>query len=298
MNIIVATDLLPKSDSALLRGAMLGRSLASDIAFVHIVATQPSDRSLEERVRDATARVESLAHQARRWAQALPRTIVRAGIRERVIVAALSELQAGLLVLGPHEDRGTNDKLARVFGTTIAARALAARKCPVLIVREPPRHPYRRVLLALDLSSNAEDAVRAAESLILSEEVDASVLHAFDQPYLGAVEYLAASEGMSVRYRRLWQTQATVAVRALLRRGSRDFSRYGIQIEDDPPVRAILHAVSHQEPDLLVMGTSGRGPWRRALLGSVANEVLNRAWCDTLIVPDGSVDHRMLVAVG
>ncbi|MEP7243124.1 MAG: universal stress protein [Gammaproteobacteria bacterium] len=42
-----------------------------------------------------------------------------------------------------------------------------------------------------------------------------------------------------------------------------------------------------QEPDLLVMGTSGRGPWGRALLGSVANEVLNEAWCDVLVVPQG-----------
>jgi nucleotide-binding universal stress UspA family protein len=80
---------------------------------------------------------------------------------------------------------------------------------------------------------------------------------------------------------------------ALLRRASSDFTRYGIQIEEDPPARAILEAVNHQEPDLLVMGTSGRGPWRRALLGSVANEVLNRAWCDVLIVPQGSFEGKL-----
>src|SRR6185295_16830063 len=151
---------------------------------------------------------------------------------------------------------------------------------------------YRRVLLALDMSSNAETAIRAVESLVLTQEADASVLHAFDTPYLGSLEHLDSGRGMSARYRRLWESQATMNVRALLRRASTDFTRYGIQIEEDPPARAILEAVNHQEPDLLVMGTSGRGPWRRAFLGSVANEVLNRAWCDVMIIPQGSFDRQ------
>ncbi len=75
-------------------------------------------------------------------------------------------------------------------------------------------------------------------------------------------------------------------MRALLRQASADISRYGIQIEDKPPARAILDAMDQQEPDLLVLGTSARGPWGRALVGSVASEVMSQAWCDVLIVPE------------
>ena len=288
INLLLATDLRTKSDAALSRGAMLGRHLASELTLVHIVSTRSSAKSLDERVHDAMRRIQSLAHHPRWSGQTPPHTLIRAGVPEHAIVEALTDLHPSLLVLGPHEDRGSGDRLARLFGTTVAARALSARICPVLIVREPPRHAYRRLLLALDLSSNAEDVVRAAESLVMDADADASVLHAFDQPYLGSVEYLDAGRGMSARYRGLWQSQATTAVRALLRRSSGDFSRYGIQLEDDPPVGAILHAVNQQEPDLLVMGTSGRGSWRRALLGSVANDVLSQVWCDTLIVPQGT----------
>jgi hypothetical protein len=43
-----------------------------------------------------------------------------------------------------------------------------------------------------------------------------------------------------------------------------------------------------------VMGTRGQGPLRRVLLGSVANEVLNEAWCDVFVVPEGSFERRGL----
>jgi nucleotide-binding universal stress UspA family protein len=224
-----------------------------------------------------------------------PGTQVRSGVPGRAVVEAAAEQEASLLVLGPHERGGPRERITTAFGGTVAVRALAARVCPVLVVREPPRHAYRRVLLALDLSPNATDVVHAAESLVLDSRADASVLHAHDTPYLGSVEHADAGRGMSARYSALWRSHATVTVRSLLRRSSRDFSRYGIQIDDAPPARAILDAMKQQEPDLVVMGTSGRGPVGRAFLGSVANQVLNDGWCDVLVVPQGALNRRAAV---
>jgi nucleotide-binding universal stress UspA family protein len=93
---------------------------------------------------------------------------------------------------------------------------------------------------------------------------------------------------MSARAFEAFRDHATIRVRALLRDVSADISRYGIQIEDRPPARAILDAMDQQEPDLIVLGTSGRGPWGRALIGSVACEVMHQAWCDVLIVPESA----------
>ncbi len=55
-----------------------------------------------------------------------------------------------------------------------------------------------------------------------------------------------------------------------------------------PEASAILRAIGHYGPDLIVMGTRGRGRLRRALLGSVANRVLHEPSCDALIVPEGA----------
>lgn len=290
-SLMVATDLLPKSEWALARAAMLARTLGAEATLVHVVSDQPGGESLEARIQDASLRLRELADEPHWVTPSPPRSLVRAGPAGRMIAETISELRAGLLVLGPREARGARDKIASTIGATIAARALATRLCPVLIAREQPRHRYRRVLVAVDMSSNAESAVRAAEALVLSAEADASVLHAFDVPYLDTIEHQDAGRGMSSRYKHLWQSHATVNVRSILRRASEDFTRYGIQIEEKPPARAILDAMNHQEPDLLVMGTSGRGPWGRALLGSVANQVLNEAWCDVLVVPQKSFDR-------
>ena len=54
------------------------------------------------------------------------------------------------------------------------------------------------------------------------------------------------------------------------------------------PLPAIMRAIETRRPDLLVLGTRGDGRMRRAVLGSVANQVLKLAPCDMLIVPQGT----------
>jgi nucleotide-binding universal stress UspA family protein len=48
---------------------------------------------------------------------------------------------------------------------------------------------------------------------------------------------------------------------------------------------AVQNASSRLHPDLLVVGTRGRGRWRRAVLGSVANRLLSGAKSDVLVLP-------------
>jgi nucleotide-binding universal stress UspA family protein len=212
--------------------------------------------------------------------------LARAGAAATVIIEAATELRADLLVLGPHASRGTPERISTAFGGTIAERVLASRTCPVLIVREQPQGAYRRILVALDQSRAALQAIRTAEALVMTPDADASVLHSTGVPYFDTVEYLGAPQGMSARAFEAFRAHAAINVRALIRQASADISRYGIQIEDRPPARAILDAMGQQEPDLLVLGTSGRGAWGRALIGSVASEVMSQAWCDVLVVPE------------
>lgn len=49
-------------------------------------------------------------------------------------------------------------------------------------------------------------------------------------------------------------------------------------------VEWIIRYARDNEVDLIVMGTTGRGAFRRLLLGSVANGVLNHAPCSVLVV--------------
>ncbi|MBS0420305.1 MAG: universal stress protein [Proteobacteria bacterium] len=287
-HILAATDFLPKSRPAMARTAILARSLGANVTLVHVVPVDPWDPTASGRARAAQERMAELVNDPIWMDVTKPNTLVSTGQPARVILEVAAANTVDLLVLGPHGRRPFPDSLTENFAGTVATRLLAARTCPVLIVRETAHHSYMRVLMALDVSPIASAAIRAAEAMMVEPQADVSVLHAFDTPYMGLVEHGDVGQGMSLHYKSLWNSHATVSIRSLLRRASVDFARYGIQIDDATPARAILSAIDLQEPDLLVMGTRGRGPLRRALLGSVANEVLNEAWCDVFVVPEGS----------
>lgn len=186
--------------------------------------------------------------------------------------------ETDLIVIGSHARRGVRDAL----GGAIASKVLAQRACPVLIVNHPPAGSYRKVMLALDDSASSVAALRAAEKLVLSPEADATVVHAFDTPYRDVLQGATSLE----RYTSGWQTDAATRMRDVLKHFSGAFNRYVIQIEEGRPAAGILRAAEVHRPDLLVLGTGSRGLLHRAFLGSVANEVMFRAACDVLVVPE------------
>lgn len=284
MRVLHATDLLPKSDASMERAALMAEQLGADLTLLHVVAPTETQRALEQELSLASAQMKSRTR-APLWRHAVkPNVIVKAGSPSQRILETIEEVGAHLLVLGPHRKRGLQDALA---GTT-AQRVLNARKIPVLIVREAPRGGYERALMALDLSPNSAEVLRAAEQLVSTSTTHSTVLHASELPYAGMLSY-AGIDGITIdAYHGNWTQQARASVREFLERESANGSRYRVVIESARPATAILRAVRERRPRLLVLGTQGRGRIGRALLGSVANEVLREAQCDVLIVPNGS----------
>ena len=123
------------------------------------------------------------------------------------------------------------------------------------------------------------------------------MVHAYEPPYLGLLDYAGVSREQVEGYGQGWRAEATRAVRDLLQRESVDPSRYAIRIEDAHPMTGVLRAVDQAGADLLVMGTRGGGRLHRALLGSVANRVLQEVACDVLVVPEGAYPVRATAGV-
>jgi hypothetical protein len=59
MRILCATDLLPKSESALERAGQLSNQLGADLELLHVVAPEESPQALERTLQDAFARAKS-----------------------------------------------------------------------------------------------------------------------------------------------------------------------------------------------------------------------------------------------
>jgi nucleotide-binding universal stress UspA family protein len=284
MRVLCATDLLPKSEPAIERAGFIADELGADLTLLHVVVPGESERALEQTLTTAVARMRSRAQPPLWQGERAPNVAVRAGNPARIILDTVTQSKTELLVLGRHRKRPLRD----AFEGTIAEKALATRACPLLVVQDQARSSYRRILLALDLSDAAVGAVRAAESLVMAPDTEATIVHAHEPPYQGMLHYADVGVDTTARYARSWRREARRAVRDLLEYESVDFGRYDILIEQQPAAVGILRAIGHYRPDLLVMGTAGGGRLRRALVGSVANRVLHEAECDALIVPDGS----------
>lgn len=274
--LLCATDLLPKSEAAIDRAGRLAEELGADLSLLHVVSPVSSDRALEHTLEIAVARMQARGRQPLRRAGPEPRIAVRAGGASRVILDSLVSTRPDLLILGPHDARSGADALQG----TVAEKTVSARICPVLIVRQDAEERYRNVVLALDLSARSRSAVRAAERLVLTRSARSTVIHAHASPHV----LLQEISGPPILADSV-HADAAELMHQLLEEESTNPMRYGLVVAEGNPASTIMRTVRDIQPDLLVVGTRGDGRMRRAMLGSVANQLLKEAACDVLIVP-------------
>nr|WP_298726811.1 universal stress protein [uncultured Steroidobacter sp.] len=283
--LLCATDLLPKSERAIDRAGILARELGADLSLLHVVSPTASERVLEQELQIAIARMRSRVRPPLWRHGAAPEVVVRPGNPVRLICDTLAREPVDLLIIGPHERRNMVDGVSG----TIAEKVLSARKCPLLLVQQDADVSYRNVLFALDDSPESGLAVRGAEALVLGSQSQATVLHVYEPPLKGMVP--SARQATSAQEAR---DRAATGIQQLLKRESADDTRYEVLVEEGHPIPAIVRAVEQHRPQLLVMGTRAVSRMRRALLGSVASQLLkDLTGCDVLIVPRDSLRPSM-----
>jgi nucleotide-binding universal stress UspA family protein len=149
----------------------------------------------------------------------------------------------------------------------------------------PGRPP--RLLLATDLSptsaratDEAFDAARrlGAELLVVSV-IDATSLRLPGGRFHARVD--------QVRERR------QAAAQELVERGRREGVRVTFLVWEGEPAESILEVAHAEEADLIVLGSHGRGPIGRLILGSVSRYVVQHAAVPVVVVrrdADGGAD--------
>jgi universal stress protein E len=293
MKILSATDFLPKSDAAMDRAGFLADALAGDLTLLYAISPDtPDGQTLEQRLRRADSRLTSrVAPPKWRWGSQ-PEIAVQCGHPARVVLDNAYRHKAGLVVLGPHRA----DAVADAVNGTITDKVLAAAACPVLIARQEVHGPYGRVLVALDGGPQGGGIVQTVELLGLARDSAVTVIHAHEPPYVGMMNIVGVGIEAAAGYAESSRAQAAAGIRALIEGHSSDPGRYQVVIIEHRPATAILRAVVSLKPDLLVLGTRGHGRLRRALLGSIASEVMGAVYCDVLLVPDRALRDSRAVA--
>src|SRR5581483_4668427 len=151
---LVATDLTDRSERALGRALQLYDELeAKHLSLLHVVAEGlPPDLAKQQLAgAEAFLRTRMAKEPARRGSEGVSEIIVCTGDPFSTILTQSIDRSADLIIIGaPGKHR-----YADIFMGTTAERVIRFSDKPVLMVKQAPGEPYRRILVAFDGSEGA-----------------------------------------------------------------------------------------------------------------------------------------------
>ncbi|MCS6780448.1 MAG: universal stress protein [Geminicoccaceae bacterium] len=281
--ILLATDFSTRSDRALRRAVLLARQLGAELLLVHVIDPDRPARLVEAERREAHALLAELADTLCGSDRIGCRFELRTGEPFEGVLAAAADAGAELIVLGPPR----RQLLRGVLTGTTAERVIRAGALPVLVANGVPAAPYRRVLLATDLSQGARAAAEATIRLGLDRLGTLAAVHVYPTatPTLLLRTPVTASEALPLRARE--QREAAAGLARFLADAGLARARRLVLAGERPIADLLLDVATRLRADLLVLATRGKKGLGKLLLGSVADELLRSAELDLLAVPPG-----------
>lgn len=286
-HILAATDLSAPARHAVERAALVSRDTGGRLDLLHVANLAPLER-LRQLVGAGPVAVEEVLEAARQQLHCLGTGIqhrfgvqadahVVAGSLLQELVQKTAELDAGLLVCGA---KGESIFRRFMLGTT-ALRILSTTTCPVLVVKQAPHEPYRRLLVPVDFSPSSLRAIGHARSI--APLADIVLLHVFDVPFEGHLRYASVDDDTISHYRILARQNATRRLDTLRDEAALDHGNSSLVVLHGDPSLRIIEQEQEQDCDLIVMGKHGEGLFEELLLGSVTRHVLAESQSDVLV---------------
>lgn len=287
-SILAATDLSAPSRHAACRAAMVAADCGASLTLTHTVAAsalgdlrrwlagdETAARVVED---DARARLDDLAAEIGRRHAIGVDTHLSVGHPVEQVVRRAHDLDASLLVTGT---RGASFLRGAVLGST--AERIATRSArPVLMVRQLPHEPYRRVLVPVDFSDWSRASIELARQV--APQATLVLMHAVTVPYEGKLRLAGVDDSVVARYRDAARREAQERLRELADSAGLDPRQVGLATPSGAePWMLIVQEEQEQDCDLVVMGRQGRHALDELLLGSTTRMVIAEGDADVLI---------------
>jgi nucleotide-binding universal stress UspA family protein len=289
--ILVPVDFSEASRTSFGHALSFAAAFGSSIELVHVVElvepTQPAfwsrELSLANELHSRAARAAEASLRELVPLLALPpgvavSTRVLSGTLPGTLVDHAAAAGSGLIVVATHGRGG----LARWLLGSVSERLLRSAPCPVLVARNGSASAQPRmahILVAVDLSEHSRRALSVAASIAERFGAKLRVLYVSAAPFYG--EGAEQYSGLFERIRGQARTELDELVASS---GVPTSILLESTIVSGTPSAEILDWARHSQPDLLVLGTHGRGGIKRLVLGSVAEATARYSQCATLVV--------------
>lgn len=285
--ILVATDFSPHARHAADRAARVAHEKSVTLALLHVLPGETL-ASLRQWLGVANAPEVQMMASAREQVERLAADLhitrhvqagchVAAGAPVDEILREAERLDARMIVLGA---RGTGFLRRLVLGTT-AERLLRRTERPLLVVRQTPHEPYRRLLVALDFSPWSGQALALARRA--APHAHLVLFNAFEVPFEEKLRFSGVDAATIEAYRQKARAEATQAVHRLAESaGLKPAQWQPCIVEGDASLR-LIEKEQELDCDLVVLGKHGLAASIDLLLGSVTKHVLAEGSADVLV---------------
>jgi nucleotide-binding universal stress UspA family protein len=294
----VLVDGSPAAQAALAFCQSLRTALPCDVTFVQPYAPHDEDARFgldENEVGGAPVDLRQLLdRELRRWVGQLPgqgevqfRLVAREGDKAEAFAEEAARTQADLAIVGLAQRRLIPGRSRH------AGKMLRLMSVPVICVPEAGRAPaqprpgaipiVRKVLVGTDLSDFSNQAIAAAYAMLSAGGGEVEICHVFERGVQLTTEVgLAAPLTLSAGSRE--ELLARLGRLAPPEAAARGIATRLAVIEAAAAPDGLLHEAERFGADLVVVASHGRTGLGRAIMGSVASELVRRGGRPILVL--------------
>lgn len=304
--ILAPVDRSEMSMLALTHAATLARAFGARLRILHVaeippvlpipengaIATEGWIPSAELRER-AKAEVERIAASVPEVAGVDSVSAVRVGIPADEILLDVEESGCGLVVIATHGRTG----LSRFLLGSVAEKVTLSAPCPVLVIRSgapaakgrpaaraPVARP-RRILVPTDLSESSFGALAPAAAIAERFDGEVALFAVLEDPVDHPEIDWKERAGITAEELKARMAEST---RAMLGRKVEELGLgtrvKRLEVGFGRPAATLVARAEAEGYELIVIASHGRGPLARAILGSVARDVVRHAPCPVLAI--------------
>jgi nucleotide-binding universal stress UspA family protein len=267
---------------------MLAKATGASLTLVHTVGGSAlddlrrwladDDQATGVIEADARQRLQELAAELGRRHAIDVQTHLAVGRPVEQITRHADDANADLLVTGT---RGVGFLRGVVIGST-AERVARRSSRPVLMARQLPHEPYRRILVPVDFSDWSGAAIDLARRL--APQATLVLMHAIEMPYEGKMRVAGVANDVVMRYRDAARREAWQRLRELAASAGLDANQLRLTTPSGAdPWMLIVQEEQEQDCDLVVIGRQGRHAFDEFLLGSTTRMVIAEGTADMVI---------------